>query len=68
MRELFVKKRKQYKANPKPFEWEYGSYNSGEIKNESGYTTIIMVKMKTPKKIDSKKILKESLTSLPKIN
>ena len=33
MRELFVKKRKQYKANPKPFEWEYGSYNSGEIKN-----------------------------------
>ena len=33
MRELFVKKRKKYKANPEPFEWEHGSYNSGEIIN-----------------------------------
>ena len=30
-RELFVKKKKTYNPNPKPFEWEYGSYNAGEI-------------------------------------
>ena len=34
-RELFVKKRKVYKKNPKPFEWEHGSYNAGEIINGS---------------------------------
>ena len=34
-RELFVKKRKVYKRNPKPFEWEHGSYNAGEIINGS---------------------------------
>ena len=34
-RELFVKKRKVYKQNPKPFEWEHGSYNAGEIINGS---------------------------------
>ena len=30
-RELFVKKKKTYNPNPKPFEWEHGSYNAGEI-------------------------------------
>ena len=34
-RELFVKKKKQYNPNPKPFEWEHGSYNAGEIINGS---------------------------------
>ena len=34
-RELFVKKRKVYKQDPKPFEWEHGSYNAGEIINGS---------------------------------
>lgn len=34
-RELFVKKKKQYNPNPKPFEWEHGSYNACEMKNGS---------------------------------
>ena len=34
-RELFVKKKKTHNPNPKPFEWEHGSYNACKIKNGS---------------------------------
>ena len=34
-RELFVKKKRVYKKNPAPFEWEYGSYMAGEIINDA---------------------------------
>ena len=30
-RELFVKKKRVYKKNPAPFEWEHGSYMGGEV-------------------------------------
>ena len=35
IREPFVRKKKVYKKNPAPFEWEHGSYNAGEIINDA---------------------------------
>ena len=31
IREPFVRKKKVYKKNPDPFEWEHGSYMAGEV-------------------------------------
>ena len=35
IREPFVRKKKVYKKNPEPFEWEQGSYKAGEIINNA---------------------------------
>ena len=35
IREPFVRKKKVYKKNPAPFEWEHGSYKAGEIINNA---------------------------------